>query len=158
KLSAAERMSITHSISAAVRSADLPLGEALSLQSRLLLDPERRVGQMAAGVLDVREKVPPDLISNYHPFIQKKLAPLTHSISWKSLRPETDDERLQRLALLTLASHAGEDSGLIEEAKQLAAAWIENRQALPPDEAATVLWVAGRYADQPLFAKLMTEA
>jgi alanyl aminopeptidase len=158
KLSAAERMTIAHSISAAVRSADLPLGEALSLQGKLLLDPERRVVQMAAGFLDVREKVPPDLVPNYHRFIQKSLEPLMRGISWQSLRPETDDERLQRLALLVLAAHAGEDSRLIEEAKRLAAAWIENRQAVPPDEAATVLWIAGRHADSGLFDKLMAEA
>jgi len=157
KLSAAERMSITHSISAAVRSADISLGEALSLQPRLLLDPERRVVEMAVAFMNQRELVPQELKSNYQRFIRKSVDPLVRDISWQSLRQETDDERLQRLALLSLAAYAGEDSRLIADAKRLAVAWLEDRQAVPPDEANSVLGIAGRYADSALFDKLMAE-
>jgi aminopeptidase N len=157
KLSAAERMSITHSISASVRSADIPLGQALSLQPRLLNDPERRVVEMAAGFMNQRELVPQELKSNYQRFIRKSVDPLVRDISWQSLRQESDDERLQRLALLSLAANAGEDSRLIADAKRLAVAWMEDRQAVPPDEANTVVGIAGRYADAALFDKLMAE-
>jgi len=78
-------------------------------------------------------------------------------MSWQSLRLESDDDRLQRLALLSLAANAGEDSRLIEDAKRLAVAWLEDRQAVPPDEANSVLGIAGRYADSALFDKLMAE-
>jgi alanyl aminopeptidase len=158
KLSGAERMGIAHSISAAVGSGDLPLGEALSLQSRLLLDPERRVVEMAAGFMDLREKVPPEFQSNYRRFVQKSVNPLIKDLSWKPSAPETDDERLRRLALLTLAANAGEDSRLIAEAKDLALAWVKDRQAVPPDEADTVLGVAGRFADSALFDRFQAEA
>jgi alanyl aminopeptidase len=158
KLSAAERMSISYSISASVRSADIPLGKALSLQPGLLRDPERRVVTMAAGFMDQRERVPAELKTNYQRFIRKSVEPLVKDVSWQASRPESDDERLQRLALLSLAANAGEDSRLIADAKRLALAWLENRQAVPPDEANTVVGIAGRYADPSLFDKLMTEA
>jgi len=157
KLSAAERMSITHDMSAAVKSADIPLGEALSLQPRLLLDPERRVVEMAAGFMNQRERVPLELKPNYLRYIRKSLEPLIADISWQSSRQESDDQRLQRLALLSLAANAGEDSRLIADAKRLAIAWLEDRKAVPPDEASRVLGIAGRYADSALFAKLMAE-
>ena len=157
KLSAAERMSITHSVSASVRSADIPLGDALSLQPKLLNDPERRVVEMAAAFMNQREMVPEELKSNFQRFIRKSLDPLVRDISWQSPRQESDDERLQRLALLSLAANAGEDSRLIADAKRLAVAWLEDRKAVPPDEANSVLGIAGRYADSALFDRLLTE-
>jgi alanyl aminopeptidase len=157
KLSAAERMSIAHSISKAVRSADIPLAEALSLQPKLLLDPERRVVEMTAGFMSQRAWVPQELKSNYHRFLRKSLDPLVRNISWQPLRQESDDERLQRLALLSLAANAGEDSRLIAEAKRLAVAWMDDRHAVPPDEANSVLSIAGAYADSALFDKFLAE-
>jgi alanyl aminopeptidase len=158
KFSAAERMDTAHSISAAVRSADVPLGEALSLAPTLLLDPERRVVTMAAGFMNVRDRVPEELRSNYQRFIRKTLEPLIHGASWESPNKETDDQRLQRLALLSLAADAGEDTRLIDDAKRLALAWVKDRKAVPADEANTVLGVAGRYADADLFDTLLAEA
>jgi len=84
KLSAAERMSITCSTSAAVRSADISLGEALSLQPRLLLDPERRVVERAAGFMNQRELVPEELKSNYQRFIRKSIDPLRYLMAISS--------------------------------------------------------------------------
>jgi alanyl aminopeptidase len=155
KLSSAERMSVAHSISAAVRSADLPLGQALSLEPALLLDPERRVVTMAAEFMDVREKVPPELSPNYQRYIRKHLEPLLGDSSWQSKKNETDDEHLQRLTLLSLAADSGEDRRLIDDAKRLALAWLENHNSVPPDEADVVLPVAGRYADASLVEKLL---
>ena len=82
------------------------------------------------------------------------------STPWSGISPgqESDDERLQRLALLSLAANAGEDSRLIADAKRLAVAWMQDRQAVPPDEANTVLGIAGRYADSALFDRIMAEA
>jgi hypothetical protein len=158
KLSAAERMSVAHSVSAAVGTANLPIAQALPLEAKLLLDPERRVVQMSAGFLDLREKVPPDLASNYHRFVQKSLKPLLGEISWQPVKSETDDARLQRLTLATLAANAGEDPRLIQEAKRLALAWVDDRHAVPPDEAESILGVAGRYADSSLFGTLTSAA
>jgi aminopeptidase N len=157
KLSSAERMSIAHSISAAVRSADLPLGQALSLEPSLLLDPERRVVTMAVEFMDVRERVPRELSANYQRYIRKNLEPLLRDSSWQSKKNETDDEHLQRLTLLSLAADAGEDRRLIDDANRLALAWLENRNSVPPDEADVVLPVAGRYADASLVEKLVAE-
>jgi hypothetical protein len=112
---------------------------------------------MAAGFMNRREMVPQELKSNYQRFIHKSVDPLVRDISWQSLRQESDDERLQRLALLSLAANAGEDSRLIADAKRLAVAWLEDRQAVPPDEAKTVVGIAGGYADAALFDKLMAE-
>ena len=157
KLSPAERMSITHSISAAVRSADLPLGQALSLEPALLFDPERRVVTMAARFMDVRERVPAELTTNYQRYIRKHLEPLLRDSSWQSKKNESDDEHLQRLTLLSLAADAGEESRLIDDAKRLALAWLENHNSVPPDEADVVLTVAGRYADASLLEKLVAQ-
>ncbi len=43
------------------------------------------------------------------------------------------------------------------DAKRLAVGWLEDRQAVPPDEANSVLGVAGRYADSALFDKFLAE-
>jgi alanyl aminopeptidase len=158
KLSAAERMDVAHSISAAVHSGDVSLGEALSLEPALLHDPERRVVTMVAGYMDVRQRVPPELRSNYQRYIQKNLEPQIHEVSWESPRHETDDQRLQRLALLSLAANAGGETRLIEDAKRLTVAWLKDRSAVPADEADAVLEVAGQHADQNLFDKMMAEA
>ena len=158
RLSAAERLDATHSISAAVRSGDLPLGEALSLEPTLLHDPERRVVTMAADLMNVRARVPQELRSNYQRFIQKSLEFVIHGVSWQAPSSETDDQRLQRLALLSLAADAGEDTRLIGEAKRLALAWLDDRKKVPADEAQSVLYVAGTHADPQLFDKLLAEA
>jgi alanyl aminopeptidase len=112
---------------------------------------------MAALFMNQREMVPQELQPNYQRFVRKSIDPLVRGISWQSLRQETDDERLQRLALLSLAANAGEDSRLIADAKRLAVAWLEDRQAVPPDEANSVLGIAGRYADAGLFDRLLAE-
>ena len=158
KLSAAERMGIAQSLSMAVRSADLPLGEALPLQAGFLLDPERRVVEMAAAFMDVREQLTPGLEPNLQRFVHQRLEPLAKELSWRAARPENDDERLRRLALLALAANVGEDAPLIEAAKALTMAWLKNRQAVPPDEANTILGVAGRHADSALYSALREEA
>jgi alanyl aminopeptidase len=158
KLSPAERLGVAHSISAAVRSGDVPLGEALSLEPTLLMDPERRVVTMAAGFMNVRDRVPPELRPNYERFIRKSLEPLINNVSWQSPPGETDDQRLQRLALLSLAANAGEDPRLKEEAKRLALTWLQDRKSVPADEADAVLQVAGKHADGELVEKLLKEA
>jgi alanyl aminopeptidase len=157
KLAAAERMCIAHSISAAVRAAEMPLGEALSLQPALLLDPERRVVEMTAGFMHQRENVPPELLPNYQRFVRKAVDPLIKDLHWKSARPENDDERLRRLVLLSLAAEGGEEDRLIAEAKELALGWLKDRSSLPPDEAERVVAVAGRFADRSLFEAFRAE-
>jgi alanyl aminopeptidase len=157
KFSAAERMTLAHSISETVRSGDLPFGEALALQPQLLADPERRVVEMAAGFMRVRQRIPPEVQANYKRFVLKTVGGLIKGVSWKTDRPETDDQRLQRLALLSLASNAGEETRLISDAKELALAWLKDRQAVPPDEAETIIGVAGRFADASLFASFKAE-
>lgn len=157
KLSAAERMDVAHDISAAVRSADLSIAEALSLEPGLLHDPERRVVTLAANFLDLREIVPAEFAPNYQRFVRTVVQPLIHNLSWQSAETETEDQRLQRLALLSLAAKAGEDQTLIDGAKHLVLAWLQDRKSVPPDEASAVLAVAGRYADSALFEKLLAE-
>ena len=95
---------------------------------------------------------------NYRRFIRNNLDPLVKEASWPSTPQETEDARLQRLALLSLSARNGGDSRLIDEAKRLTYAWLADRQALAPDAADAVLAVADRYADDALFDKLLEEA
>jgi alanyl aminopeptidase len=62
------------------------------------------------------------------------------------------------VVLLAAASMAQAASQLIAQAKDLALAWVKDHQAVPPDEADTVLGVVGRYADSALFDRFQAEA
>jgi alanyl aminopeptidase len=158
-LSPAERICVAQSLTAAVRSADLPLGEALALQPTLLGDPERRVVTLATDFIgSLRELVPDPLKPNYRAYIRNTIGPLVENASWESPFDETGDERLQRLACLDLLACDGESNWLIAEAKRLALAWLDNRTALSPDAVDHVLDVAARFADVALFDRLLAEA
>lgn len=104
-----------------------------------------------------QELVPTELEPNLKRFVQKSALSVAAGLSWRECRQENEDERLRRLALLGLLATAGEHTGLIAEAKQLAQAWLEDRKALGPDEAQLALQVALRYADASTFEKARTE-
>ena len=157
--SPAERIGIAGSLGAAVRSADLPLGEALRLQPKLLRDPERRVVTEAASFIGrVREWVPEDLKTNYQRFVRSAIEPIVKGASWESPANEGDDARLQRLALLEVLALAGQDPRLIAQAKDLASAWLANRKAVTPDLVGFVVGIAARNADEALYDRMLAEA
>jgi cytosol alanyl aminopeptidase len=159
KLSPAERISVAQSLTASVRSADVPLGEALALQPILLRDPERRVVTQGTDFIGgLRDLVPDALKPNYRAYIRNTIGPLVTNASWEPTVNETDDQRLQRLAYLDLLARDGESNWLIAEAKRLALAWLDDRAALSPDAVDYVLGVAAHFADAPLFDRLLREA
>ncbi len=159
KISAAERISVAQSLTAAVRSGDLPLGDALALQPILLHDPERRVVTLAADFISgLRELVPDSLKPEYGAYLRKIIGPLVSNASWESGADESEDQRIQRLALLSLLARDGQSIWLASEAKRLALAWMDDRSAIPPDAVGNVLDIAAHFADAPLFDRLLNEA
>ena len=159
KISSAERINVAQSLTAAVRSGDLPLDDALALQPILLRDPERRVVTLSTEFIGgLRELVPDSLKPEYGAYLRNTIGPLVTNASWESLAGESEDQRLQRLALLNLLARDGQSDRLVSNAKRLALAWIDDRAALSPDAVDTVLGVAAHFADAPLFDRLLNEA
>jgi cytosol alanyl aminopeptidase len=159
KLSAAERISVAQSLTSAVRSGDLPLGDALALQPILLRDPERRVVTLAADFIGgLREWISDSLKPEYAAYIRNTIGPLVANATWESVDDESEDQRIQRLAFLNLLARDGQSNWLVAEAKRLALAWMNDRSALSPDTVDDVLGVAAHFADAPLFDRLLAEA
>ncbi|MBI1786576.1 MAG: M1 family metallopeptidase [Acidobacteria bacterium] len=157
-LTVGERVALIGDLAAFSRGGQMGMGEALKLASKLARDSHRQVITstlgIAAGVQS--DWVPEELKPVYRRFLANTYAARARELKTKP--GEEDEARLLRPSLLSVTAIAAQDGQLIEEAKKLALAWLDDRKAVDPDMMGLVLSTAARNGDRALFERFRAEA
>jgi alanyl aminopeptidase len=85
--------------------------------------------------------------------VAQRLLPLARELGWQERASDSDDLRDLRATLLPYAAETG-DAPLRAQARELALAWIANRDAVPATMTRAVLDTAARFADAGLYEQL----
>lgn len=88
---------------------------------------------------------------------EKRLVPLARELGWREKPGDSDDVRDLRGTLMQVAADKG-DPALRTEARELAVAWLANRDAVPATMIRPVLNTAARFADATLYEQLRSLA
>lgn len=155
-----ERVGLIGNI-AALTAAYMPLGNALALVPNFARDPNRQVVTKTlwiVGNLNTDGLVPEDLKPQAHHFVSDLYKQRAEQLGWQPKLGEDDDSRLLRPTLLGVVANDAEDAGLIEQAKSLALAWLDDHKAVEPDMAGVVLNIAARHGDRALFDRYRAQA
>ena len=155
-----EKVALIGDISALTGNGKIPLGQALALVPGLAHDPARQVVtktiQVTADLQD--HMVTPDLLPQYHRYIEDLYGSRARALGWKDRPGESDDDRLLRPTVEGTVANQAEDPEFIAQAKALALAWLDDRKAVDRDTLGSVIFAAARHGDQALFDRLRAAA
>ncbi len=85
--------------------------------------------------------------------LEKRIVPLARELGWRERPTDSDDLRDLRATVMPFAADKG-DPALRAEARDLAAAWLQDRNAVPATMLQPVLDTAARFADAATYDKL----
>jgi len=155
-----EKVALIGDISALTGNGKIPLGQALALAPGLARDPARQVVdktmQITKGLQD--NLVSPDLLPQYHRYLEDLYGSRARALGWKDRPGESDDDRLLRPSVESTVANQAEDPEFIAQAKTLALAWLDDRKAVDRDMVGSVIMAAARHGDQALFDRLRAAA
>ena len=155
-----EKVALIGDISALTGNGKILLGQALALAPSLARDPARQVVnktmQVTTGLQD--NLVSPDLLPQYHRYLEDLYGSRARALGWKDRPGESDDDRLLRPSLEGTVANQAEDPESIAQAKALTLAWLNDRKAVDRDMLGTVILAAARHGDQVLFDRLRAAA
>jgi cytosol alanyl aminopeptidase len=158
-LSLAERVGVLGDVDQLARMGKIPATEALALIPRFRQDPEREIVEALREIAGLPDQIIPDsLRPKYARFIRQVFGDRARELGWRPKPGESEDMRLLRRNLVPLVAANGEDQELIDEATRLARRWLEDRHAIDPDLAGSVLRVAAKLGDKDLFQKFYAAA
>jgi alanyl aminopeptidase len=161
RLSLPERVGLLSDVSALVEGGEIEAAAALELLPAVLREGGGNRHVVAATVAMVagldEDLVPDELRPNYARLVRKLYGARAAALGWKAKAADDEDTRLLRRTLVQLVADQGEDGDLGAEARRLALAWADDRQAVDPDIVDVVLHVAARRGDRALFDRLRGE-
>jgi cytosol alanyl aminopeptidase len=157
QLTIPERIAVAGDVRAQVRAGRLPINELIALIPKLSEDPNRSSAEvaidLAAGLRD-DGLIPESVRPKYAHFIRDTFGRRAHQLGWVPKKSDDEDTRLLRARLVQFVADAGEDSKLIDEAKRLASAWLDDPASISPDIVDAVLATAAEHGDRSLFDAL----
>ena len=137
-------------------SGTIPMDEGLAWGEAALLHPSpvvKLVGVQLAKAL--RDPWLSDAgRRRKHALVAERIVPLARSLGWSHREGDDADTRALRSVALPIAAEFEEGAGLRGEARELALRWSADRSSVAADMVRPVLDTAGRFADEPTFAKL----
>ena len=158
-LALTERVGLVGDI-AALTNGYMPLGEAMALAPKFAHDPNREVVTKtlnAVGSLD-EHLVPEALMPKYRRYLSDMFLARAEQLGWKDKPGEDDDTRLLRPAIVGAVAIHAENPAMIEQAKKLAWAWLDDRKSVDTDMLANVMITAARHGDRALFDRMHEQA
>jgi aminopeptidase N len=160
RLTLPERIGMAEDVHALVVSGALHYADALELVGPLITDGNRHtIGEAIAIVRGMRwHLVPADLLPAYQRFVRKSLGAKAHALGFQPKPGEDEDTRLLRATLVPFVANEGEDLELVEEARKLAARWLDDHAATAPDLVEAVLQVTARHGSKALWERLRDAA
>lgn len=159
-LSEREKVGLIGDMSALTGNGKLPLGTALALAPNLARDSSGRVivKTMEITTDPKGNRVPPNVLSQYHRYLEDLYGQRARQLGWKAKPGESEDDRLLRAQLLDVVANQAEDPELFAQAKSLALTWLDDHKAVAPEIVATVLNTAARHGDRALFDRIRAAA
>ncbi len=131
----------------------------LGLVRKLKGDSHREILDAAIGLASVPSQyIEPNLKPNYASYVEDMFGERARQLGWVPKPTDTPDEKLLRPQMVGFVARRGKDPQLIEEAKQLANAWLDDHSTLPPDVAGSVLAVAAQNGDAAFYDKVLAAA
>ena len=159
-LSVAERVGVLGDISALLDAGALTPAKALTSVEPFSEDPDYRVVSetvSATGILR-SPMVPDDLRPNAARFLRKMYGARAHQLGWNSSSGQPDEAASLRTRLVALVAEDGDDPALMAEAQKLALAWLDDRKAIEPQMAYSVMYAAASHGHQELFDRIHAAA
>jgi alanyl aminopeptidase len=159
-LSVAERVKLASDLQGMIRAGNLELGEALGLVPALLADPSDHVALAAVDlVAGMRAHlVPAALTENYRRFVRDTFGARARKLGWQTGKNDSLATRTLRADLLGLVAIEGGEPALVEQARRLADAWLEQRSGtqvtVDPEMLETVLAAASAHGGADFHARL----
>lgn len=156
RLSVAEQAGVLGDARPLVESGEMTPQAALSLVAKFSDDSNRELVRSAIGIAGQLEgyEVPAGLRANAAKFIREKFGPRANQLGWQAKPGDSEDTRLLRETLVPFVARSGEDKDLIEQARQLARTWLNDRAAIETGMLEPVLATAAEFGDRELFDKL----
>ena len=154
----AEAASIVYDLRPLLRAGAIDAGQALD---GVRVGARSRERSVVTAAVDVANYVRDTLVSAremeaFAAFVRQTFGPRARALGFVPRHGESDDDRLQRRALLSSA--APYDPPLAMKARRLARAWLRDRRAVDPDIVDAVLLTAARTGDASLFDAMAQEA
>jgi len=138
----------------------MPLGEAMALAPKFAQDPSRAVVTKTLAIVGGLDNhlVPENLKPNYRRYLSNLFKQRALRLGWNAKPNEDDDTHLLRPVLFRVLANQAEDAEFIAHARELANAWLEDRHAVEPDLAATVLVASAKHGGRTFFDRLYAQA
>jgi len=159
ELAANEMVATTVDAGILSESGLMPISEALAWAAAALAHPSPVAKRFAVDL--VREQrdgwLNPAEARAKGAILEQRLLPLARELGWQERAGDSDDLRDLRVTLLPYAAETG-DLALRAQARELALAWIANREAVPATMTRAVLDTAARFADAGLYEQLQALA
>jgi alanyl aminopeptidase len=133
----------------------MPIGEALAWADAALTHPSPVAKRFAVDLIHRQRDAwlsPVETVVK-STIVAQRLLPLARELGWQERAGDSDDLRDLRATLLPFAAETG-DPVLRAQARELALAWIANREAVPATMTRAVLDTAARFAEPGLYEEL----
>ena len=139
-----------------VTSGLLPVDAALDLAGATLRHPSAVVRLAAVRLLQkLRDPwLDEAQLKKKREILAKRVQPLARELGWRGNGRERDDIVDLRVELLPFAAEREGGAALSAQARNLALAWLRDRNAIPATMVAPVLDTAARFADRDTYGKL----
>ncbi|MCP5060325.1 MAG: M1 family peptidase [bacterium] len=162
-LSAVERMGLVGHAWAAVRGGHAEVGPMLDLLLAFGDEKDPDVLRAVAGPLaelceTAKRVLGPEAEQELRARIASAFGPGLETCGLDARKRETDDERLQRAVLLHLVGHVGEREATRAEAAKRCEAYLDDRAAIDPNLADTVVGIGAGDGNEALFERFLVEA
>lgn len=159
-LTGPEKVGLLDDLSSLVESGAMSAKDVLSLLPAVVRDGSRSSFEAAIRITkDLRPHLVPDpLLSNYQRFVAETFGAKARELGFEAKRGESEDARLLRPAVVSLAATWGEDPRLQKRARALAMKWLRDPRSLDTDMVDVVLVAAARHGDEALFERFLTGA
>src|SRR5436190_3631107 len=154
-LSADEMLATTIDAGILSESGLMRIGDALAWANAGLDHPSLLVRRFAVDlVFEQRDAwLSPKDAAAKRAILDKRLVPLARELTWRERPGDSDELRDLRATVLPFAADQG-DAALRTEARDLALAWLANRDAVSATMIRPVLNTAARFADAALHDRL----
>jgi alanyl aminopeptidase len=144
-------------VTSLVASGDVQEADALALVSKFGNAPEREVVGATEAIASaaVGRSVPDDLLPKGRRFIRDNYGERAMKLGWKSSPGESDETHLLRQSLVPFVVNGGRVEPLIQQARELARAWLTDHAAVEPEMSGLVLLMAAQFGDRTYFDSLV---
>lgn len=157
KLTLPEKIGLLGDVNSLVASGDVPESDALALVVKFGNAPEREIvaaTQSIAGAA-VGRNVPEALLPKGRKFIRDVYGDRAMKLGWKPAPTDSEDTRLLRQSLVPFVAAGGRVEPLIQQAKDLAQAWLKDHNAVDPAMLGSILSTAAQFGDRAYFDALV---